>query len=94
MVTLDPSVGTIKGDRGQIHQVLMNLVMNGREAMPDGGILTIETKSVCLGPALQETTEPGARPYVHWRVSDTGIGMDSRTKQRQGCLSPSSQPNT
>ena len=88
VVSLDPSAGTIKGDRGQIHQVLMNLVVNGREAMPHGGTLTIETKSVYLGPGLQEVAPAvlppvaGARPYVLLRVGDTGVGMDARTKQR------------
>jgi two-component system cell cycle sensor histidine kinase/response regulator CckA len=82
VVSLDPSAGTIKGDRGQIHQVLMNLVVNGREAMPHGGTLTIETRSVYLGPTLQESTEAGARPYVLLRIGDTGVGMDPRTRQR------------
>jgi nitrogen-specific signal transduction histidine kinase/CheY-like chemotaxis protein len=82
IVSLDPAAGTIKADRGQIHQVLMNLVVNGREAMPDGGTLTIETKSVHLGAGLQEGPEEGARPYVLLRVGDTGVGMDARTRQR------------
>ncbi len=82
VVSLDPQVGTIKGDRGQIHQVLMNLVVNGREAMPHGGTLTIETRSVYLGPGLQESRDAGARPYVLLRIGDTGVGMDTRTRQR------------
>jgi hypothetical protein len=88
VVSLDPSAGTIKGDRGQIHQVLMNLVVNGREAMPHGGTLTIETTNVYLGPGLQAVAPAvlppveGARPYVLLRVGDTGVGMDARTKQR------------
>jgi len=80
-VSLDPTVGSIKADRGQMHQVLMNLVVNGREAMPDGGVLSIETKRVHFGPSLQESKEPGSRPYVLLRISDTGVGMDARTKQ-------------
>src|ERR1035438_2296350 len=82
VVSLDQQVGTIKGDRGQIHQVLMNLVVNGREAMPHGGTLTIETRSVYLGPGLQESRDAGARPYVLLRIGDTGVGMDTRTRQR------------
>src|SRR5262249_42098777 len=42
-IALDPDIWTLKGDRGQMHQVLLNLVVNGREAMPHGGSLTIET---------------------------------------------------
>jgi len=80
-VSLDPTVGSIKADRGQMHQVLMNLVVNGREAMPDGGVLSIDTKRVHFGPGLQESKEPGSRPYVLLRISDTGVGMDARTKQ-------------
>jgi CheY-like chemotaxis protein len=82
MVTLDPAAGTIKGDRGQIHQVLMNLVANGRDAMPHGGTLTIETRNVYLGPNLQEERcGPGVRPYLLLRIGDTGVGMDARTRQ-------------
>src|ERR1017187_6163559 len=82
VVSLDPSAGTIKGDRGQIHQVLMNLVVNGREAMPHGGTLTIETKNVYLGPGLQEERcGPAVRPYLLLRIGDTGVGMDARTRQ-------------
>ncbi|HLK62640.1 MAG TPA: PAS domain S-box protein [Bryobacteraceae bacterium] len=82
VVNLDPSVGSVKADRGQIHQVLMNLVVNGREAMPKGGTLTIESQSVLLAPGLQETTDPTGRPYAVLRIGDTGVGMDVRTRQR------------
>ena len=82
VITLDPAAGTIKGDRGQIHQVLMNLVVNGREAMPHGGTLTIETRNVYLGPNLQEEPcGPGVRPHLLLRIGDTGVGMDARTRQ-------------
>ncbi|MBZ5620802.1 MAG: PAS domain S-box protein [Acidobacteriia bacterium] len=82
VISLDPEAGTIRGDRGQIHQVLMNLVGNGREAMPDGGTLTIETRNVELGPGLEEDPgAAGARPYVLLRIGDTGVGMDARTRQ-------------
>ena len=81
-ISLDPTAGTIKADRGQIHQVLMNLVVNGREAMPNGGVLTIETRNVQLGPGLQEDPGvAGGRSYVQLRIGDTGIGMDATTKQ-------------
>ena len=67
-IDLDPSGAMVKGDRGQMHQVLMNLVINGREAMPHGGRLNIETRNL--------------KPYLLLRVSDTGIGMDTETKTR------------
>ena len=65
---LAPDLGNILADGGQIYQVLMNLVVNARDAMPDGGRLTIETAS-------QDDT-------VLLIVSDTGIGMDEQTSQR------------
>src|ERR1700733_11031558 len=75
------SVGLIKADAGQIEQVLMNLVVNARDAMPDGGQITIATDSIelndkyCLGP---EPVIVGA--YVMLEVQDTGCGMDEPTK--------------
>ena len=71
VVALEPEAATIRADRGQMHQVLMNLVVNAREAMPDGGVLKIETANV---------TEAGAA-FVRLRVADTGMGMDERTRQ-------------
>jgi PAS domain S-box-containing protein len=71
-----PQVGTIFADPGQIEQVLMNLVVNARDAMPDGGRLSIETDACMLDEtyALQHLgTRPGA--YVQMTVSDTGVGM-------------------
>ncbi len=70
-VTLDPEAVAIRADRGQMHQVLMNVVVNAREAMPKGGTLHIETARVM---------EAGA-DYVRLRVADTGVGMDARTRQ-------------
>jgi PAS domain S-box-containing protein len=82
LLRLDPNTGPIKADRGQMHQVLMNLVVNGREAMPNGGTLTIETRNVDLGANLEEKPgAPGTRPFLLLRVRDTGIGMDDDTKQ-------------
>jgi two-component system cell cycle sensor histidine kinase/response regulator CckA len=70
-VALDSEVASIRADRGQMHQVLMNLVVNAREAMPDGGTLHIDTARVL---------EAGIA-WVLLRVSDTGVGMDERTRQ-------------
>ena len=74
---LDPDVGDIKADPGQIEQVFLNLAANARDAMPTGGKLTIETSNKILddGYALKN---PDVRPgeYVRIAVSDTGQGMD------------------
>jgi CheY-like chemotaxis protein len=80
---LDPNVGEIKADPGQLGQVLMNLVVNARDAMPKGGKLTIETHGVVLDDTYSRThvtAEPGA--YVMLMVSDTGLGMDAETRSR------------
>jgi PAS domain S-box-containing protein len=72
-ISLDPAAWTIKADRGQMHQVLMNLVVNGRQAMPDGGVLVIQTSNESFG-------EPPV-DHLRLRVRDTGVGMDERTRQ-------------
>ncbi len=81
---LSPDIGAIKADRGQMEQVLMNLAVNARDAMPDGGLLTIETKTVSLEAALYERHHSGIRKgnYVMLAISDNGIGMDNETKER------------
>jgi two-component system cell cycle sensor histidine kinase/response regulator CckA len=79
-VKMSPDLGTIKADPSQIEQVLMNLVANARDAMPDGGKLIIETCNVELDQAYaseQVTVKPGR--YVMLAVSDTGEGMSAET---------------
>lgn len=73
---LDPSLGNVKADPGQIQQVLMNLALNARDAMPHGGKLTLETTNVEIGEADARVREGlAAGAYVSLVVSDDGIGM-------------------
>ncbi len=73
---LDPSLGCIEADRVQLEQVLLNLVLNGRDAMPNGGRLTIETANVLLADK-DAVAHPGLKPgaYIALTVTDTGSGM-------------------
>ncbi len=74
---------TILADSVQIEQVLMNLITNARDAMPDGGVLTVRSETVVLDSdavALRGYGRPG--PYALLTVSDTGAGMDNRTRER------------
>jgi len=79
--TLDPMLGTVKADPGQIGQVIMNLVVNARDAMPEGGKLFIETTNAELddGYALRHPPLSPGR-YVVLAISDSGIGMDEETQ--------------
>ena len=80
---LGPEPTLIKTDAGQLEQVLMNLAINARDAMPRGGILTIETSNVSLDESACQglgTVSPG--PYVQLTVRDTGCGMDPATQTR------------
>ncbi len=82
-LTLAPgkSLGTIRADGGYVGQVLMNLVLNARDAMPDGGQLTITTCNTALDQCYADT-HPGTRPgeYVMLTVSDAGTGMTAEVK--------------
>jgi two-component system cell cycle sensor histidine kinase/response regulator CckA len=80
MLRLTPGAGLIRADATQMEQVLLNLSLNARDAMPDGGILTIETAMTTLG--VGEVAGCGAGPYVRLTVRDTGVGMDADTQAR------------
>jgi PAS domain S-box-containing protein len=77
---LDPNLGQIKADPGQIEQVIMNLAVNARDAMRDGGKLTIETVNVYLDEVYaRQHVNVKSGPHVMLVVSDTGAGMDANT---------------
>jgi PAS domain S-box-containing protein len=83
VTALDPNVGSVRADVGQLEQVLMNLAVNARDAMPTGGQLTLETANVEHEPDYAgEQAASAVRRFVMLAVSDTGIGMDEATKAR------------
>ena len=79
---LGTGLGFVKADASQIEQVIVNLVLNARDAMPTGGHVTIETANIALTDDRLEadglSLEPG--PYVMLAITDTGIGMDEATR--------------
>ncbi|MEW6061422.1 MAG: PAS domain S-box protein, partial [Bacteroidota bacterium] len=79
---LDPSIPSITADVTQIHQVLLNLCVNARDAMPKGGTLTLTSCCVPLDQLSKRFPQANARQYVELTVSDTGIGMDKQTLSR------------
>ncbi len=80
---LDPALCKVKADPGQIEQLIMNLVVNSRDAMPHGGILRVSTHNVTLDERyVREHVDARVGPYVQIIVQDSGCGMDEATKAR------------
>ncbi|MBI5472263.1 MAG: PAS domain S-box protein, partial [Ignavibacteriae bacterium] len=79
---LHPKAPSIIGDATQLHQVILNLCVNARDAMPKGGNLSITTTTVNYDTVTARFPNASAREYVLARISDTGTGMDEQTKQR------------
>jgi PAS domain S-box-containing protein len=79
---LSPDAGRTRADAGQLEQVIMNLVVNAKDAMPEGGKITIQSSDVTVRPNFREHRfiQPGR--YVVLSVSDTGHGMDKETQSR------------
>ena len=82
-IRLDPELGQIEADPVQLQQVLLNLIVNAKDAMPEGGLLNIETRNVELDARYAPqfpTAQAGS--YVRLTVADTGVGMDAETLSR------------
>lgn len=77
----DPNLYKVKADPGQIEQVLLNLVVNARDAMPEGGKLTIETSNAMISKDYAQLHGIPSGPYIMLAVSDTGCGMDAATRE-------------
>jgi two-component system cell cycle sensor histidine kinase/response regulator CckA len=78
VLSLDPALGRVKADPGQVQQIIMNLAVNARDAMPEGGELVLATKNVALQEPIaggHDAIPPGS--YVMLSVSDTGHGIDA-----------------
>jgi len=81
VTALAPDLGAVRADPGQIEHALVNLALNARDAMPQGGQLTITTQNVDIADGSPAVLVPPGR-YVLLQVSDTGVGMDRETQQR------------
>ncbi|MGA7841586.1 MAG: ATP-binding protein, partial [Candidatus Acidiferrales bacterium] len=80
VIALDPAIGRVKADHGQLEQVVMNLAVNARDAMPDGGKVVITTANAVLDETWTRS-HPGSKAgdFVMLSVADTGTGIDSET---------------
>jgi PAS domain S-box-containing protein len=86
VMKLDPELAQVRVDRERLERVLLNLVLNARDAMPDGGTLTLQTANLIASSGSRlEFPARGASPDRHYTtlsVSDTGLGMDTATRER------------
>jgi two-component system cell cycle sensor histidine kinase/response regulator CckA len=79
---LAPDVGVVRADAGQLEQVLVNLAVNARDAMPQGGVLVIETENADVGPAESARRGVPIGRWIQLTVTDTGVGIDEATRAR------------
>jgi two-component system, cell cycle sensor histidine kinase and response regulator CckA len=85
VIDLDPKLGCVKADESQLEQVVMNLVVNGCDAMTEGGALTVQTRFTTVDEGHTSTRSPIAArdgSYVALSVTDTGTGMDAETQDQ------------
>jgi len=79
---LDPQLGMVKIDPAQAQQILLNLVLNARDALPEGGRITVQTSNCKFQPLDGQARTPGDFPCVLLVVADNGRGMDAKTRKR------------
>jgi len=79
---LDPDIPWVVADATELHQVLLNLCVNSRDAMPQGGRLTLSTRTVSGEDARRQFPSASAARYVNVDIADTGVGMDEAVRQR------------
>jgi CheY-like chemotaxis protein len=83
VIDLQPGLGPVRADPSQLGQVIMNLAVNARDAMPDGGRIEIATSIAETGPETEpDQPSPKPGPYVCFTISDTGTGMDATIQER------------
>ncbi len=83
IIDLDPSLGLVLADQGQLEQVVLNLAVNARDAMPNGGQLVLETSNVEVDDTfVRQHVDLPPGPYAALAVTDTGIGMNAETLAR------------
>ena len=82
ILDLEPGLPAINGDENQLHQTLLNLCVNARDAMPEGGRISLKTETVSGTDLRRHVPEAAAERYVSISVTDRGIGMDDATQRR------------